>query len=274
MGGRAQFKYDGNLARWWCRRSGDAAHARAYGKIVRFIHSSLGSAPERIIDYACGAGNLLTRLSWRFPQSRLVGIDGSSFLLDRARQRLECLGRPATNRVRLVQARLPDPRLRLTRAGLVVFAFPNMVPSSTTQDPSAVGAALHDGELAVAEALACRNDPDPSGPHERPEAILHWLMSGRLVSRDLRRLLVRGGICVRVEYAKVRRHEMSRADLMRISFEEGSLDSEVIGRTVPQWFRVLASCYYRSRVVEDVYQQTGDESDRNGGYVITVLRAL
>jgi len=241
---------------------------------VRFIHNSLGSAPARIIDYACGAGHLLTRLCWRFPQSRFVGIDGSSFLLDRARRKLECMGHPATSRVRLVHARLPDARLRLARAGMAIFAFPNMVPSSGGQDSLGSGAALSDDERAVAEALACWDDPDQSGLRDRPEAVLHWLLSGRLVSLDLRRLLIRGGICVRVEYAKVKRHELSRADLMRISFEEGSLDSEVNGRAAPQLFRVLASRTYRSRVVEDVYQQTADENDRTGGYVITLLQAL
>jgi len=37
---------------------------------------------------------------------------------------------------------------------------------------------------------------------------------------------------------------------------------------------VLASAYFRSRVLEDVYLQTGDERDKNGGYLITVLRAI
>jgi len=41
-----------------------------------------------------------------------------------------------------------------------------------------------------------------------------------------------------------------------------------------QWFRVLASAHFRSRVMEDVYQQTGDRRDKDGGYLITVLRAL
>jgi hypothetical protein len=97
---------------------------------------------------------------------------------------------------------------------------------------------------------------------------------GRRISRNLRRLLVRGGICVRVEYATARREELSRREIDRVAYEEGSLDTVVTGSTTRPWFRVLASAYYRSRVLEDVYQQTADKKDKNGGYIITVLRAL
>ncbi|MGD0310308.1 MAG: hypothetical protein ABSC02_13600 [Acidobacteriota bacterium] len=40
------------------------------------------------------------------------------------------------------------------------------------------------------------------------------------------------------------------------------------------WFCVLASRYYRSGVMEDVYHQSRDECNRLGGYFINVLRAL
>lgn len=67
---------------------------------------------------------------------------------------------------------------------------------------------------------------------------------------------------------------LSHLDLMRVSFEEGSLDERVNGRFSRQWFRVAASSYFRSRVLEDVFQQTGNREDLEGGYLITVLRAL
>ncbi len=79
---------------------------------------------------------------------------------------------------------------------------------------------------------------------------------------------------MRVEYAASQRHEWPPIELQRVSFEEGSLDTEVEGILPRPWFRVLASAYFRSRVIEDVYQQTGDKRDKHGGYLITVLRAL
>jgi len=110
------------------------------------------------------------------------------------------------------------------------------------------------------------------GPSLR--AAQRTLAYGRNISRNLRGLLIRGGICVRAEYAIARRHEWPPAELMRVSFEEGSLDMSIDGKKLQPWFRVLASAYYRSRVMEDVFQQTGDVRDKKGGYLITVLRAL
>ena len=79
---------------------------------------------------------------------------------------------------------------------------------------------------------------------------------------------------MRVEYATMQRHELSPLELSNVLFEEGSLDSAVDGKKPRQWFRLEASAYFRSRVLEDVYEQTGDERDRDGGYLITVLRAI
>ena len=79
---------------------------------------------------------------------------------------------------------------------------------------------------------------------------------------------------MRIEYATMQRHELSPLELAHVSFEEGSLDSRWEGRLPRRWFRLAASAYFRSGVLEDVYEQTGDERDKNGGYLITVLRAI
>jgi len=47
------------------------------------------------------------------------------------------------------------------------------------------------------------------------------------VSLDCAGLLQRGGHCVRVEYGKIRRYELSLLDLRRVSFEEGSLEEDL-----------------------------------------------
>jgi len=130
-------------------------------------------------------------------------------------------------------------------------------------------------DARIAQYLSEVTEPgDEELPLSDLEAIQHTLLYGRCISHNLRQLLIRGGICIRVEYAMTQRHEWPHRDLLLVSFEEGSLDAEVAGIKPRPWFRVLASAYFRSKVLEDVYHQTGDERDKNGGYLITILRAL
>jgi hypothetical protein len=162
----------------------------------------------------------------------------------------------------LIHTQLPDFSLPALRADLAIFAFPNMVPPAA--DPRLRGASLRlaGADLQIAMDLA-------RGKHDA-----FMLTMGRLVALNLRNLLRRGGICIRAEYGRAKRDELGRDDLLRMSFEEGSLDVELNGKLSRQWFRVLASSYFRSRVIEDVYQQTGDADDRTGGYLATVLQAI
>jgi SAM-dependent methyltransferase len=255
------FSYNGAIARWWLQRSTDYSHVRAYRNIADFIQASYRRAPKMIVDFACGAGNLLFLLSYRFPNSRLVGLDGSSYLLGLALRRLSRLPHSCSERISLIETALPMLNFSPCRADLVIFCFPNMAPSSEDEEYEREGKfRLSQSDWAIAKCLA------PEAPYA--------LEQSRSIAHHLRRLLIPGGICVRVEYATVNRHELSPAELLQVSFEEGSLDTEVGGWMPRPWFRVQASAYFRSRVLEDVYQQTGDERDRNGGYLITVLRAV
>ena len=68
--------------------------------------------------------------------------------------------------------------------------------------------------------------------------------------------------------------ETSAAELTSPYVEEGSLDQKVAGKMPRLLFRLRASAYSRSRVLDDVYEQTGDERDKSGGYLITVLEAV
>jgi SAM-dependent methyltransferase len=266
--------YDGKLGKWWQAQAENTSHRYAYRKVADYIRASFVRSPRLIVDYACGAGHLLTRLCNRFPEARLVGLDGSTFLLNLARRRLAHAGCHASTRTSLIDTSLPHLNMPRLAADLVIFAFPNMVPSGREAGFGLDKDSLRSVDPAVAEVLAHLADSQDDPIAESPETIQFELMLGRLVSLNLRKLLKRGGVCVRVEYAKARRHELSRADLLRVAFEEGSLDMKVSGKLPPQWFRVAASTFFRSRVMEDVYQQTGDERDRDGGYVITVLRAV
>jgi SAM-dependent methyltransferase len=259
--------YSEMLGRWWYSRANDSAHAYAYRNIARYLRESLFRSPRLIVDYACGAGHLLSRLLDLFPDSRMIGLDGSPFLLSLARRRLG-----QREHLTLIETALPNFELPGIRADLVIFALPNMVPSPGAYDLQQAGRFLKKSGWAAARSLAYAGDRD--GRDEDPETRFSTLLLGRLISLNLRRLLKPRGLCVRVEYGKVRRHELSAMELMRVPFEEGSLDLPVSGMLPEQWFRVLASCYFRSRIIEDVHQQSGGRENRRGGYLITVLRAL
>lgn len=259
----AEFAYNDIYAGWWRERARDRAHGRAYRNIAGFIRASLPREPRVIVDYACGAGQLLARLAPLFPHTRLVGLDGSKALLDLAAARLARLPDGRTAEVTLTRTLLPMGRPLGEKADLVVYSFPNMMPSLSTE--AAPGADLDREEREIARRLA----RDPGG--ESDPALLEY---GRSISRDLRRLLRRDGLCVRVEYADSRREEWTPGVLQQVAFEEGTLDHPLDGLRPRAWFRVVASAFFRSRVMEDVYEQTGEERDRSGGYLITVLGAI
>jgi hypothetical protein len=169
---------------------------------------------------------------------------------------------------------LPDFTIQSGTADLVVYTFPNLVIPFADSGSDLCECHLGRGDIMTAESLARASDPGEAQPEQDVDALRVGLLVSRLVSFNLRSLLRRGGLCIRVEYATARRDELTRTEYMRVAFEEGSLDIAVDGYLPWSWFRVLASSFFRSRVMEDVYQQTADEHDRSGGYVVTTLRAL
>lgn len=238
------------------------------------MEASFPRSPRLILDYACGAGNLLSLLSHRFDRSKIVGLDGSIFLLGLALRRVSRLPLECARRISLIRTPLPNPKLLRGRADLVLFCFPNMIPIGNSG--ARLEASLLSGnEREIARRLSIAREPGVKDKRSHDSRLVRLnLEYGRCISHNLRQLLVPNGICVRVEYAKTQRHEWSSLESQRVGFEEGTLEVPVDGLTPRNWFRVLASSYFRSRVMEDVYQQTGDKRDRNGGYLVTVLRAL
>ncbi len=257
--------YEDTLGAWWHLKASDRSHTRAYRNIAGFVSASLARPPRTIVDYACGAGHLLARFGALFPDARLIGLDGSACLLNFARRRLGSAGHGILSRARLIEMPLPAARLPRVKADLSLFVFPNMIWPSLRPNPRHLGRT----EMLIARRLAREHSRE-----EDPEEVFSFLVLGRLISMDLRRLLRRGGLCVRAEYAAARRDELSRADLARIAFEEGSLDIPVGGERPRELFRVLASAFFRSKVIGDVYEQAGRRRRRGGGYLLTVLRAL
>jgi SAM-dependent methyltransferase len=267
-----RFDYNGELGAWWRKRAGDHSHIAAYRNVARYIHDSIARPPRLIVDYACGMGDMLIRLAWRFPNSRCIGLDGSRLLLDLAQRRIAHKGQGYLQRNQLIETLLPNFDLPKSSADLVVFAFPNMQWPNSRKSLKQLEGLLSPADLAAACVLV--EISDRKTKYESAATIRRNLVLGRLVSLNLRRMLRTGGLCVRIEYSRIRRDELDMIDLMRVAYEEGSLETMPQGRKPCQWFRVLASSFFRSGVTEDVYQQSHDPEDRRGGYWITVLRAV
>ncbi len=266
--------YNKTLGTWWLNQSNNRTHGYAYRKIAEHLSSFFGHPPDRIIDYGCGAGHMLTRLYHRFPNSHLIGIDGSSFMLEVAGKRLQYLGREWKQRVELIETELPDFSLTCSRADALLLVFPNIVPP---EEPDDDDDDLHDGDdLAVAEYLAEAREPDPEEEtlEDDDETLYDSLLTDNVISRNLRGLLKKGGVCVRADYANAPRNELTELVQQRLAFQEASLAEAVNGLMATQLFPVVGSTYHRSKVLEDVYHRTLDETDKEGGYLITTLVAI
>ena len=266
--------YNQALGKWWLQQSSDKAHAHAYRMIVQHIQSFLPSPPRRVVDYACGAGHMLRRLYGLYPKSQFLGLDGSVFLLEQAGERLQALEKDWQGRVELIETRLPNFDLPAGRADLCLFIFPNIVP-----DPEEDVEEEHEfllGDLAAAEYLSIAREPDPEEEtvEDDPETVYDSLLTDNLIASNLRSLLHKGGFCVRADYSNAARDELTQLVQRRLAFEEGSLGVSVNGHRAKQYFKLVSCFYFRSKVLEDVYHQTRDEDDKEGGYLITTLRAL
>jgi len=267
--------YDGKVGRWWAQQTDDRSHANAYGNIANHVHSLLQKTPSLIIDYACGPGNLLLHLPELFPDSRFIGIDVSALMLEFTKKRLTRLDKYRSGQIGLLKTELPDFSLPKGKANVVIFCFPQILWGSDQERYDKNGY-RHDGDTEVAKFLAASQKPNPKDRWISDDAqmLSDSLLRGKVVSRNLRGLLKKGGICVRVEYGKAEREKLTELEQYRLAFEEGSLDVSMNGKKAAKLFDIVSSTYFRSKVTEDVYYQTKDETDRKGGYSITMLEAM
>jgi hypothetical protein len=161
-------------------------------------------------------------------------------------------------------------------ADLAVFVFPNIVANDSDQPYFNRHGYRHPADSVVGRRLATLREPDPEEETctSDPEQFFDELMTNRVVARGLRRLVRKGGHCVRVEYANSIREGLTELVQDRTAFEEGSLTRSYGGKKSERFFEYLFNDYHRSKVIEDVYHQTGDEDDKEGGYMIGLLRAI
>jgi SAM-dependent methyltransferase len=274
---RTNFRgYNTTLTRWWNIRACNKSHCIAYRNIANYVTTHVDLIPSLVIDYGCGTGRLLGEIAVRFVDTKLIGIDGSSAMLKTAKTYLKNKAPDLLNRIKLLKAPLPNRLLLGKRADLVTFTFPHILSNLYDLDLNSFLELLTYSEIENAMILAEDkgmeevsneyNDGDPD--------LLQSLLVNRVISKNLRSLVKRGDYCLRVELANARREEFPEIFQKRFSFQEGSLDKSLSDPSVQQPFELVRSEYHRSKVMEDAYEQTGDESDRKGGYWISLLRAL
>ncbi|HVD36868.1 MAG TPA: class I SAM-dependent methyltransferase [Nitrososphaeraceae archaeon] len=274
---RTNFRgYNTNLTRWWNIRSCNKSHCIAYRNIANYVTTHVDLIPSLVIDYGCGTGRLLGEIAVRFVDTKFIGIDGSSAMLKTAKTYLKNKAPDLLNRIKLLKAPLPIRLLLGKRADLVTFTFPHILSNLYDLDLNSFLELLTYSEIENAMILAeDRGMEEVSNEYndEDPD-LLQSLLVNRVISKNLRSLVKRGSYCLRVELANARREEFPEIFQKRFSFQEGSLDKSFADESLQQPFELVRSEYHRSKVMEDAYEQTGDESDRKGGYWISLLRAL
>lgn len=265
--------YSRKVGRWWCEQARDAAHVYAYKKIANQVRSLVQKKSPLILDYGCGSGDILIRLHRLVPDCKILGIDGSSFMLDLAKKRLARSGGHLNVRVKMLQTKLPNFSLLQGQADIVVYAFPNII--SDGNDARYYGRKFK-GDAKVARLLSMPGGGNSREGKNKTDHGLeydHFFMD-RVISRNLHGLLKKGGICVRVEYGTPDAEEVSDLDVHRSTFEDGSLNETVAGLKPERYFKEEGWTFYRSKVILDVYDQTEDEANQKGGFYITTLKAL
>lgn len=280
--------YDSEIGHWWHSRSLDLPHRRAYSHVAAVASGfcQAWSVKAKIIaDYACGGGAFLGELLRVFPGSHLVGLDGSEQLLRacEAAHPGQCAVldqqeafKPHSKPVSLAKSILPNFRLPAHKADLAFLVFPNLVP-----DPAHLSEFNRNGysnrqDNHVARMLARFREMDPEDETitTPAEDLFDEMMTARVFSRNLRGILRKGGILIRVEYSQAPREQLTELTQWRNLFSEGALSEPIKGETCEDFFRLVGAEYRTSRVILDVFHQTGDPDDRRGGYMVSIFEAV
>ncbi len=288
---RGHVCYDAGVGQWWESQAADGAHRSAYRAIAEYIRDKMRAAKIKsplIVDYACGGGFVLLQLAKLLPEARLVGLDGSKKLLALAQSRLEaqgvsCAALPADEafatqgpRVRLIQTLLPNFKLPKGKADAVAFVFPNIAPGPKDQPIYDRNGYLNRVDVAVAKMLARFREMDPEDEvtKDDPDTLFDGYMTERVLARNIYGMLKPRGQWIKVDYANALRSELSQLSQQRCLFCECALEAAIKETRSEQLFAMRDNVFRRSKVIMDVYHQTKDESDKSGGYFITLLEGL
>jgi SAM-dependent methyltransferase len=288
---RGHKSYDTQVGDWWDWRATDGPHRAAYKHVIdcmRRYFRAKGKQPQLLLDYACGGATFLTMLAQAFPETCIVGLDGSRRMLERAAQRLEGLGIEADvidskkafgktgPRIRLAQTRLPNFSLPQGACDGVAFVFPNITAVASDQPYYDKHGYKNPRDTQVGRMLARFREMDPEDEvgHVDPDERFDGLMTERVVARNIRGLLRKGMPWFKVDYANAHRKELSELTNWRSFFSECALETPIKEKNSDVLFHYVKDEFKRSRVILDVYHQTRDASDKTGGYFVTWFDAV
>lgn len=280
--------YERQIASWWLDRAGDKAHQKAYRNIAEFMFAQLkfdGKAdgsqePKFLIDYACGGGHLIPHLMRLLPEWNIIGIDGSLELLQNiahnhsAAKIIDAQQAFAKEgpQIRLVHSGLPSfSEFKAGQADAVLLCFPNLLPDNSLLDVFNENGYMNEKDNDIAHCLARFEEMDPhvrDGESENEEDRFDELMTARVFSRNFHYLLKESGCLLRVEYSNCHRDELSILTQWRSLFAEGALETSINDKSCEAFFTYDKSYYTPSPVILDVYHQTSDEGDKEGGYCV------
>jgi SAM-dependent methyltransferase len=265
--------FEGFLADWWLEKSNDPAHRRAYKNISSKMHQILFeagiSSPKIIVDYACGNGAILKSIVTRFPKTNIIAIDGSKKMLSLAKsslQQVEC-----ESAIEFLHSPLPNFALLENTADVVLFLFPNITISSKERRLVRKQLNIDLLTLKTAKFLAKCNEVESDFSADE---CLDDILDSRAITSNIHRILKKGGFWFHVEYANAPRNQWDEVDQITTLFEESAWPVSIGTAEIRREFQLIKSLYFRSSVMLDVYEQSGDPEDRDGGYVISVLQSL
>jgi len=283
--------YNQRVGTWWHDQSNNRAHKAAYKNICDYLKKSLPTGkknPGYIVDYACGNGAFLKELALKFSKSKIVGYDGSSLMLGYAKERLSLVNIEAERmpiaktfqskgpRVRLAKTVLPNFNFPKHKADIAVFLFPNLTCAPKERNVYHKNGYRNRKDTNMCELLCRFREMDPEDEVDvgDPDELYDDLMTNKVISKNLRLLLKKGGYLIRTDYANAPRHELTDLTQWRTMFTEAALNLEIKGEISEILFDFLKSEYRRSSVILDVYHQTNSKEDMTGGYFSSVLKAV
>lgn len=258
--------YNRKVGQWWVDQTRNKAHVAAYQNIASHVVRCAQKKNGLIIDYGCGTGLIMKRLVDELPGWTFLGIDGSKVMLRDAELWARAKRKKRQAPIEFRCAALPDFSAPAEKADLVVFTFPNIVSVTSGRCPFQQ---RFPKDRDLARLLARKQEKG-----QKADELFDQLFMSRVVSRNLRLLLRKGGLCVRVDYCQGDRHELGEFDQLSTLFEEGSLNTKQAHLRPHKFFKLLSSQYYESAVILDVYEQTKDKDFLEGGYLVSLLQAV
>jgi SAM-dependent methyltransferase len=288
---RGHKSYDSQVGDWWEWRASDAPHRTAYKHVISCMQGYFrrkGRTPRLLVDYACGSATFLAHLAEAFPKTRIVGLDGSKRMLERATERLAKSGLEADviavekafenqgPRIRMAQTRLPNFALPQGRCDGVAFVFPNIAAVPSDQPYYDKHGYKNAKDTVVGKMLARFREMDPEDEVSviDPDERFDGLMTERVVARNIRGLLRKNFPWFKVDYANGYRRELAQLTQWRSLFTEGALSEPIKEKHSEVFFKYRKDEFKKSRVILDVFHQTNDPTDKTGGYFVTWFDAV